>query len=384
MHRLLPLSLQLAVLTIWLVAGPWLAWPGLSPDVSQRLTLVVCASAIGVLGCLNKSARPIPGEWVLAALAAISVMAIHMWPVIQRAGYFEAFYETALYCDGLLVVLAILWGAWGMLQLPLAWLRRLRWLGLWMLLLNGVLVVGQLAGWGWHLGAVHPGKASGVFHYDRLLAAYAVAWLPILAIWRPWGRPWLIVLPLALILVAGKVTGWIGAAVAIVILFPKVRVCAVALCGVAALALTDGTLLLKVQQRLLTWGHALQALTDRPLFGWTFGPMAESQFGQEVGYLLPGLHSDWLALMLGGGIPLGIVLGCAVARLLKTNPLSLWDRALQASIAALAVMALGQRVVSHAPIAALAVLFIAWWSREHAEARSTQSHHQGIALVSSR
>lgn len=377
---------KVLILGIWIGVQPWLMWPGLSQDVSQRLTLVCCAVALGLMQFGNThSIRPLPralGWWVFALLV---VLTSHHWSLIRHAAYFEFFQETALFADGITVVIALTWGLWALQQCPAAWFRYLPWAGTGMVCLNLVFALAQWQGLPWTWNTLHPAdivpgdveryglrpfKPSGLMGLDRSLAAYGVAWLPVFLVWTPWTSrthwwkriPWMAALPLILILFAGKVTAWIGVGVVAWRLLPswRWRVVSVLLTGAAVWWWTDGDLLKKVPMRLITWHHTVQAIGTEWWRGFGFHPMTEAMVRQRFGEILPGLHSDWLKLAFHAGVVMAGWAAWLWARTVWWTPRTLMAKALQASLAALGVMAIGQSVVTHARLGGLALIFLAW------------------------
>ena len=372
------------VLAVWLGVQPWLSWPELFQETSHRLTLVICCVALGLLRFGHaERMRPLPrslGWWVAALLL---VMASHHWHLIRDAAYFTFFQETALFADGVLVVVALVWGLWALRQLPAVWFQRLPWAGLALVSLNLLLSLGQARGLNWHLGTpqlsdltadavrihhLNPYHPSGFMGFDRCLGAYAVAWLPILWTWWkpfqqwPWVRP-LAILPLGCVLLAAKVTTWIGVGVVVWWMLPgwKWKLGGVAACLAAAIWWSDGELVKKIPMRLLTWWHTAQAVSVYWLCGVGFHPMTSTLVRQKFGFALPGLHSDWLSLAFHAGAGIAAWAAGWVVWLVTQRPRTPMAKALQASLAGLAVMSLGQSVVSHASVASLALILMAWW-----------------------
>lgn len=360
------------VVGIWCVVQPWLVWPYLQAETSRRLTLVVCAIALGLLQC-RRTATPVPlpkglGWWVAALLLVLSVQHLHL---IRDATYFQFFQETALFSDGLLDVVALTWGLWALCQLPLAWFRLLPWVGMGMLLVNGAFGVAQATGHAWSIGSGHPPaewqqawSVSGVMGLDRFLGAYAVAWVPVLWTWTPWT----VALPLALVGVSGKVTAWIGAAIALCVLKPRWARLVIPVALVASVMFCDGELSKKLPLRLTTWHATLQATTEHPVLGWgtapLIGPTARAQYHTP----LPSFHSDWLGMALHLGWPMTLWAAFGVARLWRP-PRTRWEAATRASLLALAAMSAGQAVVSSARMAGVGIVLLAWWIKERSESQ---------------
>lgn len=287
----------------------------------------------------------------------------------------EQYVETAFLLNGTAVLLVGIWGLWVLGQMPLAWMRSMRWAGLGFLLVNLVFALAQWHGWMWHLGSWHPvdiypdtARAyhlktitpSGILGLDRSLGASAVAWMPILVVWR-W---WLGILPLVVLILASKSSAWIGASVALAVLAPvRARWKAMLLiAGIAvALAFDDGVLLTKLTQRWQTWGPMLAAISDRPWIGHGWSPFAWSRAQSLYGMRLPSAHSDWLALAFHGGILLTTFVALAWKDICASAPATRWARALRASLIACAVMALGQSIVSEAAMLGTVSVLLCWY-----------------------
>jgi hypothetical protein len=291
----------------------------------------------------------------------VVVMISHQWHVVQDGAYFEYFQETALFSDGLLVMLACVWGWWALIQLPSTWWPWVYRAGLAMLVLNAVYAIAQASGCRWTLGAGHPVGVWGVMGVDRALGAYAVAWLPLV-----WQRTrWLVWLPLLLIVLAGKITTWLGVLVVSVWMYPRLMWLSIPICLIVARWWTDGTFDAKLSQRWMTWTNTWQAIQLQPWAGWGFGPMIEMKIRTLFGYVLPGLHSDWLSLAFRGGVVVaGSALGIWVAWCARWRGLSPMARALTASLIGLACMSAGQAVISQARIGGLALVLWAWLYHE--------------------
>ncbi len=366
-------ALRLAIiggLWAWVLVQPWLMWPNLQPDVSQRLSLVCCCLIVGLITITMSGQRtglpPAVSGWV--ALLVL-VMFLHQGPIITDGGYFEFFQETAVFSDGIFLLVAVTWGVWGLLQVPGQLFRWLRWAGLLMVCVNLAFCLVQALGLTWTPTVVHPGKLSGLMGLDRGLGAYGVLWLPILLLWP---RKWywgvlLALLPFALVVIAGKVTTWIGTTVAVWWLWRSRWRWAVLPPGIWVAMRFGGesALNLKLEQRWLTWIHTLQAIGDRPLAGWNFHLWTGAVTLPKYGYVLPSIHSDWLSLAFCAGVPVTLFAVCIVVRMAWTSCGTRMARALQASLVAVAVMSAGQSVVSHARIGGLVILFGVWLWHEH-------------------
>lgn len=347
---------------VWLLVQPWARWPGVFPDVSHRLTLVVCAACAGLVRCL----REFPVSWQAVVLLAMAVLGYHAWPLVREASYFESFTETAALSDGLLVVFAYAWGVWSLTQVPVRWMRRVLWGGLVVCSTNVLVVAWQLA---------TQTDSVGLMGLSRCLGATAVAWTPILMTWSPWcimGTLWLVFF-------AGTHVAWAGVPIAVGFLKPRWLwwLVPVSLCGILVwshgaqnlITSPDYARFSKLNQRLQTWGPVLRATTEHPWIGWGFGPMAYSRAGQAYGARLPSVHSDWLALALFGGWPLCVATLWAWGQVLWTAPRTKWMAALRASLAAIGVMAMVQGVVSHARVGGLVLVLLAWWLVESRQAK---------------
>lgn len=308
------------------------------------------------------------------------VMTSHHWHLIHDAAYFTFFQETALFSDGVLMVVALCWGLWALLQIPLAWFSWIRIAGVVFLIVNLVFAVAQWHGLNWHLGVPHPVnlssaevtryqlsayRASGVLGLDRSLGAYAVAWVPILWSWKRWT----VVIPMVCILLAAKVTAWVGVAVVVWWLCPRWwgRLVLVGTALLAMLWCTDGELMKKIPMRVITWWHTAQGIQAFWWRGVGFHPITSTMIRQRFGYALPGLHSDWLSLAFHAGIVLALTAMLWVWKMVTQPARTTTSVALQASLAAIAVMSLGQSVVSHARIAGLMMIVIAWSIAEQRE-----------------
>ena len=349
------------LLGVWLFVQPWLVWPQLLPDTSHRLTLVALASGMG-LACLCRvrQAIPLPVRWAGWMACLLGVMVVHQWDVMTTGEYFRFFTETVVLSDGVLVVLALAWGLWGLRQLPARWFPLLRWAGLAMLVLNAGFMVAQAGGRRWHLGSFMPGHLTGVMGLDRALGAYGVAWLPIMLVWQPWAS----LLCLGLVACSGKFAAWIGAGVAVCLTKPSWAWGAVPVSLLGACRFGGASFWLSVHQRLDTWWTALRASVVHPWVGWGFSPMAVPTMQQQYGYALPSLHSDWLLLVICGGWPLAILTGWLAWQIMRTPSKTAWRRATRASLLAIAFMSAIQTVASHARIAGLMLVMLAWWWME--------------------
>lgn len=348
-------------LLLLILVQPWFNWPNLSPDISHRLTLVGCLTWMGLSVCCRRVREtvPLPSRWRWVGFSAMAMILTHQWPITRSGSYFEAYHESAAMADGLLVLVACLWGVWAAGQSPVAWLRRLRWAGFCLLVANLIAVLAQ----GW--GSFPPWSLPGILGNDRGLGAYAVAWFPICWAWNAWFA----ILPLTLVVASGKTTAWVGVIVAIGCLRPrKWRLMMIGACLAAAL-LTNGTALLdhplgrlnKIHQRLITWGPVLRATLDHPIVGHGFSPMAYPNARRDYGAWLPAIHSDWLAVAFHAG---WIVFGVAVwawTGIICAPAIGRWASALRASLCAIGAMSFGQSVVSQPRVAGVILLLLAWW-----------------------
>lgn len=340
------------LLTAWVLAQPYVRWPMLGPSVSSRLTLVVLCFAFGVWACRHTS-QPLPRRWLALGGALLGVLAWHTRPIVQDGGYFRMAQETALLADGALLVVALIFGLWGLRQLPLAWFRCLRWAGL--LTVSANLAV---ALWQW----THPVSKSaswGLLGMPHVLAAYALLWLPVLWTWR---KP-LVVLPLLLLLLTHKASAWFALAVIVW----QWRLLGwgwlVGVCG--AMACWSGMALFpKLWMRLTTWELAVKETLKHPLVGQGFSPFAGVRFPTAEGFLLPSLHCDLLTLAIHAGwlVALGAV--ALYGQVLWTPAKTSWARACQASAWGLGVLALGQGVFGDCRVAGTALLLLVWHLRE--------------------
>ena len=375
-----------AVLTVWLGVQPWLAWPGLFSDTSHRLSLVICCVALGLLRFGEcRPHRPLPRVVCWWATALLLVMTSHHWHLIRDAAYFEFFQETALFSDGVLMAVTLTWGLWALLQLPASWYRRLPWVGVGLVSLNLVLALAQAHGQSLPWIVSHPAeyaasayKPSGFMGFDRALGAYAVAWLPVFwVMWQPvarwtWFRP-LILLPLACIMLASKVTTWIGVGVVAWWILPswKWKTLGLLACIATAVWWSDGDLIKKIPMRTMTWWHTAQGACAFWWRGVGFNPLATTSIRQQFGYALPGLHSDWLSLAFHAGIPIALSAACYVVWLVMQRPVTPMAGALRTSLAAIAVMSMGQSVVSQSQLSGLIMVLVVWLWGEQEQGATT-------------
>ena len=348
----------MAWVAFWLLIlfQPWLDWPHLLPVVSHRLTLVVCGLLLG-LGQIGSTRRvsALPWRWLVVALGVGVVLFAHTGASVLDGGYLDHFQETALLSDGLLLLLAVVWGAWGLLQVPMRWFDQLPTVGTWLVLVNcGVAL--------WQRG--QSGEGVGLLGLDRYAGAYALCWLPI--VWTT--RRWVGVLAaLCWLLLAGKlfplvvacgVLGWLWAS--------RWRWSALAVLPLAVIV-HQGAWGLQVVQRAETWRNGLTASIARPLLGWGFSPLAWAMLPESYGYHLPSAHSDWIALVFHGGWLLLGVIGWGLWGTLRDRPRTPLARGLRISLLASAVLACVQDVVSDARIGGLCLVFLVWWVREQTE-----------------
>lgn len=355
------------VLGIWLLIQPWLVWPNLYAETSHRLTLVVCCVALGLLRLGDRAIHhPLPRGVAWWIVGCVGILVCHHLHLIRDSTYFQFFQETALFADGLCDVIVLTWGLWAVCQVPATWWREIRWVGVAMLSLNLLFIVAQGAGRHWFLGSFpQPPETqtvvgvSGLMGLDRLLGAYGVAWLPVCFAWSPW----LALLPISVIAASGKVTAWIGAAVAVILMRPRWTPMLLPLALVAILCWTDGSLTKKIPLRVGTWTAAVRATRDHPWIGAGLSPLAAPTARATHQSPLPSFHSDWLALAFHFGWPLALWAGWGVRSLCRP-PVTPLSRALRASLIALAVMSLGQATLSHARIAGLALVLVAWFWQE--------------------
>ena len=182
-------------------------------------------------------------------------------------------------------------------------------------------------------------------------------------------RRWLVVLPLALVLATAKFFPICAAAGVLSVLLArswKVRLAIWTVVPALTLwGLWNYTIPQRITQRLLTWWHTLQATNDHPLVGHGFWPMSQRAI-DAYGYHLPSVHSDWLAVAFGAGwVVVGLVVW-ALWRLLRQAPDG-WGAALRVSVLGAAALACGQQVVSHARLAGLVMVVVAWLILEQKE-----------------
>ena len=353
--------LTYAWLAAILLVQPWLDWPQLFTDTSHRLTLVCCMVGLG----LHRMVSSIPivrfpvswGAWVVVFLV---VVIVHAWHVVATGDYFRFFQETALFSDGIITLLSLTWGLWALLQVPASMFRRLRWLGMAFLYANFIFAVAQM---------LRHEPVTGVLGMERLLGAYAVAWLPICWVWHPATA----LLPASLLLLSHKPLPLVVAAIS---LWPVVRgwrKASIVGVGVAAVwyATTLPALGLRVTQRSDTWWHALQASFAHTWIGWGSGPLTLNTIRSQYGYLLPSLHCDWLTLVVQSGWVVAFATLVLWVRTVSDRPTSKWARACQGSVLGIGVLSMVQATVSHARIAGVMLIVLAWFM---AEQRQEPSH----------
>ena len=313
------------------------------------------AAVLGLASC-GQTGRVVglPLLWQAVVWVAGSILLWHAAPLVTHAAYFERFVETAALSDGVWCLLIGTWGLWAARQVPLVWLRRLRWAG-------GIMIAANLVAW---LG----GRPNGLLGIDRLLGAYALLWLPILATWK-W---WLVPLPLALLVVSGKPTMWIALAAMATCWQPRRWWWTVPLALAIALVIAEWHVLAlghpstfsRLLQRWETWAPTFQATFAHPFVGWGFSPMAFSSMQQTYHARLPSIHSDWLSVAFHAGWIVCAVAGWAWWTIIRTVARTRWQRAIQASLCGIGVLAFGHSVVSHARIAGIVLLLLAWWWAE--------------------
>ena len=339
---------------MWIGVQPWLRWAQLTPDVSHRLTLMVCALAMGLCSLgLPRAARSLPATWLWVVWGSVAVIACQVRPIVLQALYLTQFHETAALSDGALIVVSGAWGVWAFRQYPLTWARRLRWAGLALLAVSVWMAWGQ-SQWGRHLGA------GGLLGMDRCLGAYAVLWAPILMAWNPW----LFLLPLLAVWLSGKLFAWVGLCLVIARARWRWKWALLLGCLIAAQRSYMGSHALQVIQRVTTWGPLMRALPAHPFIGWGFDPMAYGRIAAAFHPAMPNAHSDWLALALFGGWPLALLVGWAWWRIVRTAPTTRWMAALRTSVFATGVCAFGQEAISHARVAGTMLLLLGWWAIE--------------------
>ena len=356
MHDLRRRLIPAGLLTAWALGQPFLRWPALGPSVSSRLTLVVLGFGFGLWAC-SQASRPLPRRWLALVSGVLGVLAWHTVPIVQDGGYFRMAQETALLADGALFAVSLVFGLWGLRQLPVIWFRRLRWAGLFLVSVNLLVALWQ---WTHPVSKSAPWGLLGMPHY---LAAYALLWLPIFWIWQPR----LVLLPLALIALTGKASAWFALAVVCWQLRIHMRAWFLTICG--AFALWGGMALWpKLLMRLTTWELALKETLKYPLLGQGFSPFVGVRLPTAEGFLLPSLHCDLLTLAIHAGwiVAVGAVL--LYGQVLTQRPATPWAAACQASAWGLGVLALGQGVFGDCRIAGAALLLLVWWQREQESA----------------
>lgn len=342
-----------AALAVFLIVQPWLVWPHLTSDVSHRLTLTCSMVGLGLWQIVSAPATILlPRAWALWVFACLAVLVRHAWQIVVSGGYFEFFQETALFSDGLITLLSLTWGLWALLQQPTRAFRVGRWGWMAFLAINLVMAASQ---WITHQ------TVTGVLGVDRLLGAYAVMAIPLCLTWR---RP-LVIVPLALLLLAQKPLPCLAALIAC---WPLIRA---RWRGLYTIALTSAALwfvctssTLKITQRADTWWHALQASGAHPWGGWGFDPMVFGTISQQYGYLLPNLHSDWLALAVQAGWLVALGAFSLWGRIVLTIPRTSWARACQGSLLGLGVLCAVQSTISHARLGGVALFLLAWFTAE--------------------
>jgi len=347
-----------ALLAGLLLVQPWLRWPSLWPDTSHRLTLVCLLVAFGLHRVVSGQARErFPAAWAWWVAAVLGVLVAQSWHVIASGDYFRYFQETALFSDGLIALLSGVWGLWALVQLPAQTFRACRWVGLAFLVVN-VLVMGGQA-WAHR-------QMVGAFGLERLAGAYGVAWLPVCLAWHPAAA----VAPALMIALCHKPLPMIAALMACWPLCPRRWKSVLMTAVVVSTWLWLGTtslVALKVAQRTDTWWHAWCASLVHPWVGWGLTPFALNTIRQTYGYLLPSLHSDWLALAVHLG---WVVAGGAVwlwSRTVRMAPCTRWATAVQGSLLGLGMLSAVQSTVSHARMAGLLLFFLAWFAVEQRE-----------------
>lgn len=337
------------LLGLVIVVQPWWRWPAVFPDVSARLTLVLLCFSAAVYAVARPSSLGLPGAWAAWVSGFLIAVAWSAFPVLREGRYFDHFLETAALCDGVLVVVACWMGLWAFTQASQEDFRWVRRLGVGLLLVN--LVVSA-----WQAG--HLPRVTGVFLSDRLLAAYALAWLPVCWVWR---RP-LILLPLLLLAITHKPLVLIVGGAAVVWRLRGWRWAGLTAVAVTAgwLASTPAALALRTMQRMDTWRNALHAVWDRPL-GYGFSPLVLNTVRQEYGYLLPSLHSDWLMLAVGAGLLIAVWAGWLWWQVCWARPVTETALALQVALFSLGCVSCVQSTLSHASVGGVAFVFLAWW-----------------------
>jgi len=341
---------------------PFALWPGLLPDASHRLSLVALCSLMGVTTMTRTGwHRGLPWSWMLACLALAVGLGLHAAQALADGQAFRLFHEAALFADGGLVLLALPLGAWALLNVPLAWMRRLPILGAALLVGNLLYATAQAHGLTWRAWSWHPYLGvSGLMGMDRCLGAWAAIWAPVLWV----SQPWLGVGCAALVMLSGKMSAVLGLSVAAASLMPpRRRWIGGAVAVVGALGLWTSGSSLAVWQRLQTYWHTIEASLRHPWIGWGFHPMRYAE-ASAFGYTLPSAHSDWLSLAFHGGWVLVAALAWVAWRLVSVPARSSKAKALRAGLLACLAMSAVQTVVGHARIGSLVLLFIVWYFRE--------------------
>lgn len=124
------------------------------------------------------------------------------------------------------------------------------------------------------------------------------------------------------------------------------RVFALWLIGWSLWAACLPSLLLRIQQRVLTYQAALSLSWEHPWAGVGAGPLALPKLCQVSGMPLPGPHSDWLALILLHGWPAALLAFFLTGWLLSPRR-SGKPLAIQACLLTLTVAAAIRSVVVH-------------------------------------
>lgn len=346
-----------------MLVQPLARCPGLAPETAQRLALVALCVGLGLCAMAQGGVRALPPPIVWSGGAMVAVLGWQLWPQIHSGDYFGAFIETAAGADGLLIVVAVLMGFWGLLHVPVGEFRGLRYLGV-LFLLSNVAVVMMQAMDRWPF-RTHP-SLNGLLGVDRCLGAYAVLWMPVMWAWRRW----LIILPLALVLATAKFIPITVAGVVLALLMTRAwwmrAIWMMSVPAVTLWMLWNYTIPQRITQRLLTWGHTLHATADHPFAGHGFWPMSQRAI-DAYGYHLPSIHSDWLALAFGAGWMVTGLVAFALWRLLRHLPSRGWGSALRLSLVGASLLACAQQVVSHARLASLVLVFCVWGILEQQE-----------------
>lgn len=350
----------------WLVAlvvvPPLLSWPGVSAEVSHRLSLTVCALGLVGTTITRPALRPLPRLWAAYAAALAGVLTWHHRRILTDGLYFEHFRETALLTDGLLTLVVCVLALWALRQLPVATFRR--WLppllGTWVLL-NAWLAMTQRLGVVWPLPFVHPGQASGVLGIDRALGALGVLVWPWTLLLASAGMQWLV---LALAVCGAKGMTWLGLLLGTAWLRPRWACWLTPLAVVALIFFDKGPTAIKVADRLGTWRPLLAVSLVHPWVGWGVAPLTWPAMQRAAGMALPGPRSDWLAMALGLGWPLVLGAWFVLAQLAWQPHRTPQARALRAGVLASAGLGLGSTVLTLPQLAGLWLLALAWWSRE--------------------